>query len=73
MSDKFSIEHTEHDFFVLKNGERVAKRKTFSDAAACALRMDFQCREDARPGRSVKKLSHRHERRQARQQIREAL
>jgi hypothetical protein len=41
MKATYSIEHTEHDFFVLRNGERVAKRKTFADAAACALRKKY--------------------------------
>jgi hypothetical protein len=36
MSDTktFSVEHTEHAFFVLENGTRVAKRKTHNDAPA---------------------------------------
>lgn len=37
----FSVEDTGHEFFVLKNGQRVARRKTFADAASTALRMDY--------------------------------
>ena len=65
---------TEHAFFVLENGTRVAKRKTHNDAAACALRMKYISDHGGNsPGKAEKKFSRRREHRAAGREIREAL
>ena len=46
MSDTktFKVQEMPGGFWILENGKCVAKRKTFNDAAACALRLDYMAR-----------------------------
>jgi len=75
MSDTktFKVQEMPGGFWILENGKCVAKRKTFNDTAACALRLDYMARENIKPGKAEKRNTHHRERRAGWREIREAL